>query len=174
MAKVFISHSSADKKWAEKLKETLDQHGFSTWLDTESLEPGDNIQRKIEDAIQSSDAIIVLVGSRQEPDELQRFTWSIALEAMWRDPNKVIIPFLLKDAELPSFISNHQAIRARNPRSDWSQAVHNLVRALKGEADLSELGEAADEKVRAPQEDRLSYIKEVAESLKAVEGFGER
>ena len=48
---VFLSHSAADKKLAERLSRGLDVHGLSVWLDRRELTPGSDLRREIEEAV---------------------------------------------------------------------------------------------------------------------------
>jgi hypothetical protein len=172
---VFISYSKHDQKWAERLNKTLVASGFSTWLVTERSTLVSSLQRQIEEAVRSTTNIVVLIGPGQEPSEFQRFEWGAALEAVWSDPTKQLIPLLLRGADLPSFVRSAAAtgeaiaaIRIENPSNDWDHAVEGLIKVLRHEVapvDKSELIATAEED-RSQQQERLSYIKKVAASFK--------
>jgi hypothetical protein len=104
---VFLSHSAADKKLAERLSRGLDAHGLSVWLDRRELTPGSDLRREIEEAIQKADHILLLIGHR-EPDEAQQLTWRVALEAVWQDPEKRFIPVLHHGAAVTSSLESLQ------------------------------------------------------------------
>jgi hypothetical protein len=169
---VFISHSKRSEKYAEQLAAALRDNGFSPWLDTARIEPGQNWGEQIETALRSSHYIILLCDGPQEVDPWQRRTMSEVLNVMWEDKGKRLIPVLLRDAELPRFLHNAakegevQAIRVKNPQKEWSRAVEDLVQVLKkekqvGDIDLSE-SISPDENIESEQEERLSYIGGVA------------
>lgn len=173
---IFISYPSTSRKWAKRLAEALREHGFTPWLDTEQLEGGANWRQAIERATRSADGIVVLVGPKREPDNLQRLVWRASLEAGWEKPDKPLIPVLLQGAELPTFVRSRfspgeavPVIRVKNPRGDWDRAVNDLIGILKDETDRSAQSEvpSTNDKDRAEQRDRLAYIGEVAEQMKA-------
>jgi hypothetical protein len=127
----FLSYSSGDKKFAERLRKELTKEGLSVWWD-ESTAPGERWQQRIEKAIRSSESILVLVGDRV--DEAQQFTWRVALEAVWKDSSKRLVPILLRGAELPAFVRSGtsgkvRAVQVENSRNvrSVSQAVLDLI-----------------------------------------------
>lgn len=58
---VFISHSSADKEWVNKLYECLSKTELRIWYDIAILQIGDNIREKINDGLTKSDYGIVVL-----------------------------------------------------------------------------------------------------------------
>jgi hypothetical protein len=169
---VFISYSSESLKQAEKLREALQAHGISVWVDTEGSNSGSRWQQRIEQAIHDADAIVALIDSPTARDEFQRRTWQAALEAVWSDSGKRLIPFLLRDVEPPAFVRSMAtdpeekvvAIRARDLRRDWNGAVEDLVAVLRNEPAPGAHVEivTVTERDRAEQKARLDYIVEVA------------
>ena len=61
---VFISFSSKDKKFAEKIYDRLVKHGISCWMSSRNIPPGGDYQGCIVDAINQAE-IVVLVFSAQ-------------------------------------------------------------------------------------------------------------
>lgn len=167
---VFISYPEKDRNLAEKLTKLLQAKGISSAGLDRMTEPGANWQQKLEAAIGSADAIIVLVDSRHEPDRSQRFEWTMALEAEGKSPAKKLIPLLLRSAEPPGFLADRQAIRINDLRKEWHQAVEALIRMLKDEQSESEkLVASAKPKDYSEWLDRLKYIETQAEVLKQAE-----
>jgi len=170
----FISYLAADRKWAEKLNQALTASGISTWLDRERAFPGATWRPAIEEAIQDADNIIVLIGPSQKPSLLERHEWQAALEAVWANAGKRLIPLLLENAKLPVFVRSTAsadepiaAIRVKSPRRDWNRAVSDLVQVLKGEVDLRDRGELIStiKEDRSKQRERRAYIRKVAHSF---------
>jgi hypothetical protein len=166
---VFISYPEKDRKLAEKLMRALQAEGISTiWVD-KVIEPGTNWQQRLEAAIESAQAIVVLVDSKHESGRQQRFEWTMALEAKWKNPDKQLIPLLFRNAEPPSFLADKQAIRVNDLSKDWDQAVETLIRILKDEQIEPE--QLVSVKLADYSEwlDRLKYIEDQAEVLKQSE-----
>jgi hypothetical protein len=59
--RVFISYANKDRELAAKLAEQLSQAGFEVWNPAEEIAPGDNWAKKIGEALDGSDVMVVLV-----------------------------------------------------------------------------------------------------------------
>ncbi len=59
---VFLSHNSRDKPAVRELKQRLDAYRLSCWLDEDELRPGIPWQQRLEEGIQGSGSLAVLVG----------------------------------------------------------------------------------------------------------------
>jgi len=59
--KVFLSHSGADRPWAEWIARRATQVGIEVYLYEHDPKPGVPIAEKIQGAIQNSDALVVLL-----------------------------------------------------------------------------------------------------------------
>lgn len=58
---LFISHSSKDKAAITKFARQLNRLGIDVWLDDWELEVGDNLNKRIREAIQKSQYLAVAV-----------------------------------------------------------------------------------------------------------------
>ena len=58
--RVFLSYADRDRPLAEVLVRDLNDAGFNVWSDHEVL-PGDNWARKVADALEESEAMVVIV-----------------------------------------------------------------------------------------------------------------
>ena len=64
MANVFISHSSADNDWAEKIYVWLDEDGHNVFLDrdlTDGIVVGDDWERRLYERLRWADAVVCVV-----------------------------------------------------------------------------------------------------------------
>src|SRR5947199_10824881 len=123
----FLSYASADRKVAEKLRVELGKAGIAVWSDTDIV-AGERWRDRIEDAIRSASAILVLIGPKNGDDPEQQFTWQMALETVWKDPNKRLIPILLRGATPPPFL--HIAAQDGQPffiRLDSPHKIKDMV-----------------------------------------------
>jgi hypothetical protein len=179
---IFLSYSSADRKVAEGLREELGRQGVTVWSD-----PGNSSldwRGRMEDGIRSADAILVLVGPRDGTDEAQQLTWRAALEAVWQDPSKRLVPVLLKGAELPTFVHSAssgeiQAVQVENSRDlrSAAQAISEVVSGSRGvdrsfgvsygePRSRSAFSFSVPQNGREERLARLSEMKQAVESLK--------
>ncbi len=179
--KVFISCSQAVRDWAVKLQASLQQENIAAWL-TPDHNAENVLMTKLTRAyllmrdVQASDATIVVVGSNAEIDDRQRNELQIALESVWKDPQKRLIPFLLNDAEPPAFVRSSvepeeslPIVRIREPERDWQQAIKSLLTILRNEQDWSQVEQipSVTEADREEQRMRFAEISQYVETLKA-------
>ncbi len=68
--KVFISHAHTDEPLVKKVAAVLEDAGLEVWDDTREIMPGDNWASKVAQALQESEAMVVLL----TPDAL-RSSW---------------------------------------------------------------------------------------------------
>ena len=61
MKKIFISYSSDDREFVAKLVLDLSARGFEVWYDQWELEVGDSLIEKIEEGIQSSSWLCIIL-----------------------------------------------------------------------------------------------------------------
>ena len=171
---VFLSHSAADKRLAERLSTGLEAHGLSVWLDRRELTPGSDWRHEIDEAIRKAGHILLLIG-RQEPDEAQQLTWRVALEAVWQDPKKRFIPVLHHGADLPAFVVSGSSRDAAIPvvriedGRNLRDVVGTIVDVVKGEPTQKVVFERGEDEVKvkaAERSHRLLDIRRYALSLK--------
>src|SRR5215510_4838487 len=107
---VFLSHSSNDKKYVERIAERLeDEVGLKPFLDKWHLIPGEPWQEALEEALDASETCAVFLGSTGlgpwENEEMRS-----ALDERVRDKTLRVIPILLPGADpkddktLPRFL----------------------------------------------------------------------
>lgn len=64
MPSLFLSHSSADKTFVEKLAKDLEGVGVNVWFDKWEIKVGDSLTGKIEEGLQANDYLgLVTCGS---------------------------------------------------------------------------------------------------------------
>jgi TIR domain len=168
----FLSYSSADRKLAERLREELAREGLSVWSD-HVIVPGKNWRQRIEEAIRSSNYILVLLSPRDGADEAQQFTWQVALEAVWQDSDKRLIPILLPSAELPPFVRSGtsgqlRVVQVENPREvqDIAQAVLDWIKGRESQSPTATVQTRdISREVDDGRETALAMIKEYATSM---------
>lgn len=185
---IFLSYASANRKVAEKLRDELGKAGIAVWSDANTLSTGERWRDRIEDAIRSASAILVLIGPKNGDDSEQQFTWQVALETVWQDPGKRLIPILLRGAAPPPFLYSSAPggqpffIRLDSPRKikDIVPELAELIqgkqvrlvdqdqrRGADGARSTSIHPLPADAGLRREREARLSEIREYVEQLRA-------
>jgi hypothetical protein len=111
---VFLSHTSKDKPTVRELAERLKQDGLRVWFDEWVIQAGDLVSLKIEQGLERSRTLILVISQNAFASE-----W-VALErhtALFRDPTNAerrFIPLRLDDTEITDTLKQFAYI-------DWRQ-----------------------------------------------------
>ncbi|HEU4560808.1 MAG TPA: toll/interleukin-1 receptor domain-containing protein, partial [Longimicrobium sp.] len=109
--KVFISHRSTDGAWAKRLATDLRAAGVHAWLDTWDMPPGKPITDAMQDGIEESQAM-VLVLTPQSVESIKAGTGGVAFEVhigegrRIKDGNFRIIGLLREACNPPEKLQN--------------------------------------------------------------------
>src|SRR5688572_3077533 len=97
--KVFISHSSRNKRVAARLSDDLGGERIKVWLDRDELHSGDPLLDELQDALSASSHLLLLWSRPASESRYVRAEWQAAY-----DLEKVIIPCLLDETPLALFL----------------------------------------------------------------------
>jgi formylglycine-generating enzyme required for sulfatase activity len=120
MARVFLSHSSADSAGAKTVAQLLRNAGVPVWLDLDELKPGEQWSSVLETALRDSTHFVVLVGETGVQRWVDREV-RYALDRNTLDPNYRVIPLLgpgAKEDALPLFLKQHQYLKLDGHQPD--------------------------------------------------------
>src|SRR5512135_3557676 len=95
---VFISYSSKDRDFADRLYADLQAKGIRCWLDHEHLKIGDEIRDVIEVNIRVHDKLLLVLSAHSVASEWVRNEVETALEKERRQGHPVLFPIRLDDA----------------------------------------------------------------------------
>jgi hypothetical protein len=102
--RLFISYSTSDKNFADRLAHDLKIAGFDIWYDSDDIHVGDNILEKIEQGLSECDNMIIILS----PPALQ--SWMVRQELVYfrneerRRGRNVVLPVLYKDCDIPRWL----------------------------------------------------------------------
>jgi len=122
---VFISHSSADKPAVRELAQRLRVDGLRVWLDEWVIKPGDMIGLRIEEGLERSRTLVLVMSANAFASEwvtLERHT------VMFRDPTnqqRRFIPLRLDDAAIKDTLRQYAYV-------DWRQRADAEYERLLG------------------------------------------
>jgi hypothetical protein len=130
-ANSFLIHAHADREAVHKLYQRMVADGLNVWLDAERLQPGQDWQKEIRDALLKCDVVIVCLSGRFDKKHGYRHEeLKLALEKanFLPDDEVFIIPVRLEKCDMP------EALRHLH-RVDLFKAggYKKLVRSLKGD-----------------------------------------
>jgi hypothetical protein len=132
LPQVFVAYVKEDAEQAERLCDALETAGFSPWLDTRRLLPGQNWPRAIEAAIEASDFFVACY-SGNSVRKKGGFQAEIryALDCARKIPldEIFIVPVRLNRCPVPRSIQRELQYVDLFP--DWSRSVRRLVSVMR-------------------------------------------
>jgi len=133
---VFVAYAKEDRDRAERLARDLADAGFSAWIDSCRLLPGQNWPRAIESAIENSDFFIGCfsgnsVGKRGGFQAEIRY----ALDCARRVPldEIFVVPVRLDACRMPRSIQRELQYIDQLP--DWQEGVRRITAMMRRELD---------------------------------------
>lgn len=104
MSSIFLSHNSADKPFVRKLAADIRRNGFYTWVDEAEIKLGDSLIEKIEEGIENTDYLGVVISSHSIKSEWVNREVRIALNQEISGKRVKVLPILLENVDIPSFL----------------------------------------------------------------------
>jgi len=128
MKKVFISHSVQDKKFIDKLTNSLKVDGVETWRADKEVSAGENIQEKINDAIANTDYFIVVLSKHSTTSSWVNFEISAVLNREISKQQTIILPVLIEDCDIPFSLKNRLFA---DFRFSYDEGYSKLIQAIR-------------------------------------------
>ena len=106
---IFISYSTQDIKFADKLQSVLEIKGHSVWRDIRSIVGGECWEPEICRGIENADAVVVIISSRSALSEWVKKEVDIATELVGK-PGKLkrLIPLVIDNSSWSQFKNLHK------------------------------------------------------------------
>ena len=101
---VFLSHSSEDKAFVQKLFDRLIESEVKVWLDERELNIGDSLTRSIGPAINDYDFFAIVLSKHSIASEWVQRELESAINKEIDEKRVVVLPILLEKVELPPFL----------------------------------------------------------------------
>lgn len=131
-AQVFIAYAAEDAAVTGRLCDALEEAGFSPWMDTRKLLPGQNWPRAIESAIEMSDFFVACF-SHNSVDKRGGFQAEVryGLDCARRMPLDEIFlaPVRFDDCRVPRSIQRELQYVDLFP--DWPRGIHRLTNMMR-------------------------------------------
>jgi ubiquinone/menaquinone biosynthesis C-methylase UbiE len=135
----FVAYNTGDKDFALKIAGSLREAGIKVWIDDTEILPGDIFQNKIEQAIQSVRAVVVLCGRQGLGPWEHVETRAALIESVKRGITiiPVAVPGTIGDPDLPLFLKSFSILdmtRGATPESVTKLAAA-IIQAKRGHSD---------------------------------------
>lgn len=127
-ANIFLIHAHGDREAVHKLHQRMVRSGLNVWLDAECLQPGQDWQNEIRNALLQCEAVVVCLSNRF--NELQGYRHEelkLALEkAKWIPEDDVfIIPVRLEKCDMPESLRHLHRVDLFE-KSGYQKLIHAL------------------------------------------------
>lgn len=126
--KLFLSHSSADKAFANLLYADLKQAGCVPWLDEWNIVGGQSIPAEIEKGIDESDFLLILLSKHSVKSNWVRAEWESAIWDENKDRQVRVIPILIEECTIPRFLKFKKYI---DFKENYKNGFQNLLYAIE-------------------------------------------
>jgi TIR domain len=173
--RIFLSYASEQRNIAEEIEGALVKAGHVVFFDKKSLPVGEEYNRKIIDAIKTSDLMIFLIS----PDSVQNGSYTIAeLEIAkdhWKDSNQRFFPIEViktNPAEIPNYLRSVTILYPKgNIAAETFYEIDKLAKNNKEKSITEQLNEMRDIQIKKSQADLEKHREELQTRYeKAVDG----
>jgi hypothetical protein len=139
----FISYSSKDQKFAERLHADLQNKGVRCWYAPEDLKIGEKIRVGIDESIRVHDKLLLILSKNSMENEWVEKEVETAMERERRQKRVILFPIRLDDAVLGAESGWAADVRRSRNMGDfrrwkshdmYSKAFEKLLRDLKAGA----------------------------------------
>jgi hypothetical protein len=127
MAQVFISYSRRDLSFVKRLVADLQKTGIKVWYDLSGLEGGARWRVEIQNAIQASDYVIVVLSPASTQSEWVENEYLFASNL-----KRKILPLMYRECELPMSFLNLNYIDVQD--ENYSRNFEKITRFLNQES----------------------------------------
>lgn len=124
---VFISHSHQDKDFVDKLAAHLIKHRAYVWVDRWELNVGDSLIQRIQESIQDSSALIVVLSNASIESEWCKKELSAGLMREIEEKKVVVLPVLLDNCKIPLLLK--EKLYA-DFRSNFDEGLSSVIKAV--------------------------------------------
>ena len=124
---VFISYSHSDELFVNVLAANLVKRNAHVWVDTWELNVGDSILNKVQQAIQDSSALLVVLSKSSVTSEWCRKEINAGLMRELDEKRVVVLPILVNDCEIPIFLREKMYA---DFRTNFDKGLKSLVEAI--------------------------------------------
>ena len=100
---IFISYSHKNKEFVDKLAIQLVARNVNIWLDRWELNIGDSLIDKVQNAVDGSSALLVILSKASTESEWCKKELSSGLLRELEEKRVVVMPVLLEDCDIPIF-----------------------------------------------------------------------
>lgn len=138
---IFLSHSSLDVEFTNKLHGLLELAGFNVWYDEKKLISNTHILSNLPNYIDNSESLIVILSKNSCNSMWVQDEFGYARELQNKQDLNAIIPVVIDECKLPGFFNNYKWIDCKDgltPKSFFSilAAFYGSSENMREEKDI--------------------------------------
>ena len=122
--KLFLSHSTKDKDFVEKLATELRAQSIDPWWCEVDIEHGDDFVAKIEEGLKDSDLVVLVLSPDAAQSAWTRREWTAALAREVEESRIRLGVLLLRDCDVPELLRTKHRF---DGRMDPERAIRDVV-----------------------------------------------
>jgi len=134
MKTVFISYSSIDRIFAEKLSHDLKDMGIGVWFDQWEIKVGDSLIEKISKGIEENDFLTIILSPSSVKSDWVQKELRTALYREIEQRSVFVLPILYKDCKIPIFLKEKKYADFSENYEDGLKQILNAI--LKDEFEI--------------------------------------
>lgn len=127
MARIFISYSSKDIEFANRLASDLKELWHKPWLDEWEINIGEGITSRIKHGISEADYMIVILSPHSVKSDWVRKELKAMHRKEIKQEKSMILPVLIDDCKIPSFLKDKKYV---DFRKNCSVGLVRLINAI--------------------------------------------
>lgn len=133
MVRIFISYTSADSIFVDKLVSDLTSFGTKIFYDKWKIKVGDSIVEKINEALLSHDNLVIVLSRNSVSSDWVHRELNSSLMRQLKDKSIKIKPVLIEGCEIPPLLSD---IKYADFRFDYNEGFTSLIDSFQEDFDL--------------------------------------
>jgi hypothetical protein len=129
MSTIFLSHNHKDKPFVRQLAVELKNRGVRVWLDEAEIKVGDSLIKKIQEGLDEMEYVGVILSNNSVGSAWVEKELEIAMYQEINGRRVKILPILIDDCKLPSFLLGKAYADFRSPLN-YARALEQLADSL--------------------------------------------
>lgn len=124
MPTIFLSRTSIDKPFVEKLSADLKRLGIESWVDKYEIKVGESIFWRVEEGLKESEYFAIVLSPEALKSEWVKSEISVAWDRKMMVGKNAILPLLYRDCEIPALL---KSLKYADFRRDYQTGFSELV-----------------------------------------------
>jgi hypothetical protein len=126
---IFISYSSKDRRFVERLATDLRNKGLYVWFDQWELKVGDSLVEKINAGLKSQDYLVVVLSKSSVSSQWVMQELIAGLIKELNEKRTIVLPVLIEDCDIPALLRDKIYADFRH---DYHSGLNKLLGAFPG------------------------------------------